>query len=178
MNYLLVPGLGGSGPDHWQARWAASLENMTLLQQDDWDTPFLEDWLRTLAGAIEQQMGPTILVAHSLAVSLVLHWAARHQHHRVVGAMLVAPADVDSSGHTPDVARNFAPMPLITLPFSSILIASENDAFVSLERASFFADQWGSDLINIGRKGHINADSKLGSWEDGQKFLKQLTISI
>ena len=52
---------------------------------------------------------PTILVAHSLGVSLVLHWLSENNNPNIIGALLVAPADVDSPDHTPKEIWNFAP---------------------------------------------------------------------
>jgi len=37
---------------------------------------------------------------------------------------------------------------------------------------------WGSDFINIGQKGHINSDSNLEFWEEGQLILEQLINKI
>ena len=31
---LIVPGLGGSDEDHWQARWASRLATARLVEQD------------------------------------------------------------------------------------------------------------------------------------------------
>ena len=86
--------------------------------------------------------------------------------------MLVAPADVDSPSHTPDAVRNFAPIPTIKLPFASIVVASEDDTFVDFNRAKYFAEQWGSNFVNSGLKGHINSESDLGFWEEGQLLLE------
>jgi len=171
---VIIPGLGDSGEDHWQSFWLKKFDNSVKVIQDDWNEPDLNDWLKKLNDTILKLDGPVILVAHSLAVSLVLHWAARHKNSNIKGALLVAPADVDSPSHTPDVVRGFAVMPTSKLPFPSIVVASENDAFVSLDRAKYFAEKWGSDFINIGFKGHINADSKLGFWEEGQSILHRL----
>ena len=69
--------------------------------------------------------------------------------------MLVAPADVDSSSHTPDEVRNFALMPLHKPALPAITVASENDPFVALNRAKIFSKNWGSNLITVGDRGHI-----------------------
>src|SRR3546814_9647988 len=49
---------------------------------------------------------PPIRVAHSLSCALVDHWVARHDR-ALKGALLVAPADVDSDAHTPPETRGF-----------------------------------------------------------------------
>ncbi len=65
-------------------------------------------------------------------------------------------------------------MPIYTLPFPSIVVASENDPYASFERKQYFAQQWGSDFVNVGQQGHINSDSDLKYWEEGQLILNQL----
>ncbi|WP_448104354.1 RBBP9/YdeN family alpha/beta hydrolase [Pedobacter panaciterrae] len=171
---VIIPGLGGSGDDHWQSFWSRSFDNVVRIEQENWDEPELEKWLEKLNEAIEKLDSPVILVAHSLAVSLVLHWAVKYDKSKIKGALLVAPADVDSPEHTPDVVRGFAPIPIIKLAFPSIVVASLNDPYLSLNRAKYFAEQWGSEFINIGKKGHINSDSNLGFWEEGQLILQKL----
>ena len=65
-------------------------------------------------------------------------------------------------------------MPRAALHFPSIVVASTNDEFVTVERAQEFADAWGSRLAIIGEAGHINAASKLGSWDAGRRLLDEL----
>lgn len=175
---LILPGLGNSGEKHWQTFWHKKFENSIRLAQDNWDEPIREEWLERLNEEVSKLEKPTILVAHSLAVSLVLHWAASNSNKNIVGALLVAPADVDSPQHTPDIIRNFSPMPIYKLPFPSILVASENDPYASFERKQYFATQWGSEFVNVGQKGHINSDSDLKYWEEGQLILQQLIKKI
>lgn len=175
---LILPGLGNSGEKHWQTFWHKKFENSIRLVQDNWDEPIREQWLERLNEEISKLEKPTILVAHSLAVSLVLHWAKENSNPNIVGALLVAPADVDSPQHTPDIIRNFSPMPIYKLPFPSILVASENDPYASFERKQYFATQWGSEFVNVGQKGHINSDSDLKYWEEGQLILQQLIKKI
>ena len=65
-------------------------------------------------------------------------------------------------------------MPLNRIGFPSILVASNNDEYVSLARAETFARAWGSRMVNIGAAGHINSDSALGSWPRGRALLEEL----
>lgn len=175
---LIMPGLGDSGENHWQSFWLKKFNNSVKLIQDDWDEPKLDHWVEKLNNTILKLDCPIILVAHSLAVSLILQWASRYNNSNVKGALLVAPADVDSPAHTPDAVRGFGLMPISRLPFPSIVVASDNDPFVSINRAKNFAEHWGSDFINVGSKGHINSESKLESWEDGQMILQRLVKII
>lgn len=175
---LILPGLGNSGEKHWQTFWHEKFKNSIRLVQDNWDEPILEEWINRLNEEISKLTNPTILVAHSLAVSLVLHWANKNSNKNIIGALLVAPADVDSPDHTPESVRNFSPMPIYKLPFPSIVVASENDPYASFERKQYFAKNWGSDFVSVGQQGHINSDSDLEYWEDGQIILQQLIEKI
>jgi uncharacterized protein len=117
-----------------------------------------------------------VLVVHSLACALVAHWAAGDSRRRVRCALLVAPADPEASTFPPG-PTGFAPMPAQRLPFRSVVAASTNDPYVSLDRAQAFANAWGSALVNLGRAGHINSASGLGNWPEGLALLRILRDS-
>ena len=60
------------------------------------------------------------------------------------------------------------------LPFKSILVGSQNDPYCTADRAQAFAKAWGSDYLDLGFKGHVNAESNLGDWPDGRALLNSL----
>jgi predicted alpha/beta hydrolase family esterase len=175
---LTLPGYLGSDEGHWQLIWEQQLENIERVEQDNWEFPQLTEWLATLDAHIQKTDEPIVLVSHSLGCSLLNHWASSFQSEKVIGALLVAPADIESDRHTPDVLRNFAPMPKQTLPFPSIVVSSDNDPYVSIQRAEYFAECWGSRFINYGSHGHLNAESDLGDWPFGQDLVKNLVKSL
>ena len=170
---LILPGLGSSGPEHWQTLWERA-HGYQRVQQANWDQPKLADWLANLQRAVAQVNGPVVLVAHSLACSLVAHFAhvASDTPKQVVGAFLVSPADVESRRCTPDEVRCFSPIPLEPLPFPARVVSSSDDPFVDRERAEHFAQRWGAEFVDIGRCGHINASSGLGAWPEGHEQLQ------
>lgn len=170
---LIVPGLGGSGPAHWQSLWAASDPAFCRVVQRDWAQPDLAEWLATLHRHIAGCEAAPVLVAHSLACSLVAHWVQRFGQG-VAAALLVSPSDVDSPAHTPTEVRGFSPIPLVRFPFPSIVVASTNDPRVEFERAEFFARSWGSRFVAVSGAGHINDRSGLGEWAEGRKLLQEL----
>jgi len=173
---LIVPGLGGSGPGHWQTAWQARFPGCQRVVQRDWDRPDRELWLQGLRQAIEAAGGPVVAAAHSLGCVLVAHAVARWPAlvARVRAALLVAPADVDSPAHTPPETRGFAPIPLARLPFPATVVASGDDPYLTFARARFLAAAWGADLVDAGAIGHINADSGLGDWPAGRRALDAL----
>jgi uncharacterized protein len=174
LTFVIVPGLGNSGPEHWQTYWEKELPGSVRVIQENWENPEKDEWIERLDDTIARYDGGVVLIAHSLAVSLVLHWTERRFRPNVYGALLVSASDVDSVEHTPDIVRGFAPMPLIRLPYPSVVVASEDDPFVSSSRAKYFAGYWGSQFVSIGAKGHLNASSGLRSWEEGKEILQSL----
>ncbi len=170
---LIIPGLGGSGPQHWQTCLERSFPNTSRVQQDDWERPDRSRWVERLVAAIETAPG-TVLVAHSLGCALVAHVAAERPELPIEAALLVAPADVDSANHTPEHVRGFAPIPRVPLPFRAVVVASTNDPFMTLARARELADAWGTDFVHAGPLGHINVDSGLGPWPVGERILRRL----
>lgn len=167
---LLVPGWHGSGPEHWQQHWWRQAPGSVLLEQNDWVTPAPQDWVARLHHAIRTAPGPLVLVAHSLGCITVAHWAQHYSDDKVLGALLVAPADVERPD-APAALRPFAPIPLDALPFPALLVGSENDRAASLPRARFLARAWQADFINAGRAGHINVASGHHQWEQGRILL-------
>jgi predicted alpha/beta hydrolase family esterase len=174
---LVIPGLGGSGPDHWQTHLECVWPQARRVQQDDWDKPTLRDWLERLISAVEARPG-AVLVAHSLGCPLVAHMAAWRRNLSVGAALLVAPADVDSAQHTPGHIRSFAPIPRQTLPFRSIVVASTNDPYMEYERARELALAWGAEFVGVGACGHINVASGFGRWHAGERLIKSIVEEI
>jgi len=170
---LILPGLGNSEETHWQTLWEKQFPEFIRVQQADWETPVCEDWITTLDSEIlKHNPEDVILVGHSLACATIVFWANRFKR-TIKGALLVAPSDTEAESYPPGT-KGFTPMPLTKLNFPTLTIASSNDYYVTLERATFFAKEWGSELITIGEAGHINVASGFGEWKEGLTFLKRL----
>ena len=175
MRFLTVPGLASSGPNHWQTIWER--QNPQLFQrveQINWDWPVKDEWVGKLQEEISQLREPTILVAHSLGCITVAHWAQEYTATFVKGVMMVAPADAELSKRLAFVI-GFTPIPAHVMPFKSVVVASTNDIYASILRSQKFANDWGSEFVNLGEKGHINAVSGLGDWSEGMDMLQKLS---
>jgi predicted alpha/beta hydrolase family esterase len=170
---LIVPGLGGSGPEHWQTHWERAYPRAQRVEQADWNRPVRADWLSRLTQALRDAPG-AILVGHSLGCALIAHLAWRRPDLAIGGALLVAPADVDDDDRIPRDVRDFAPMPLARLPFRAAVVASTNDPYMGLERARALAKAWGSRFVNAGACGHINIAAGFGPWPAGEALLADL----
>ncbi len=172
-NVLILPGWQDSGPQHWQSLWQARF-GYQRVEQHDWLRPLRGDWIARLEDVLLSTDAPVVLVAHSLGCQLVAAWAAHSKNtHRVHAALLVAPGDAERAELRPLLA-SWAPLALHPLPFASTLVASTNDPYCSIARACLFAKAWGAQRIDLGDAGHINADSGLGDWPQGQALLGQL----
>ncbi|MCS6287934.1 MAG: alpha/beta hydrolase [Nitrospira sp.] len=172
---LIVPGIGNSGPDHWQSLWEQRHPRWQRVEQRDWDRPVCEEWLRGLDAALARLSVPPVLVAHSMGCLLVVHWAQRSKVP-VRAAFLVAPPDPEGPAFPP-VTQGFETVPTDSLPFPSLVVASSDDPFGSVAYAKRCAENWGSTFVAVGAVGHINAESDLGDWPAGLALLDGLLKS-
>lgn len=163
---LVIPGLGGSGPEHWQSRWEAKLPTARRIEQKDWDRPQLEDWRGRIVAEAEAAEKPVILVAHSLGAVAVAH-AAAELKGKVRGAFLVAPPSPRMMASLAPIDPAFAAVPMTPLPFPAVLVASRDDSYSDYGEAEDLARAWGAEFSDAGASGHINADSGHGPWPEG-----------
>ena len=170
---LIIPGLYNSGPEHWQSHWEQVLPNAERVEQADWEQPTLAEWTESLVHAVRRRPG-AILVGHSLGCALIAHLAQLRGRRGVAGALLVAPADVNREGPAGRLLQGFGPMPRIHLPFPSIVVASQNDPYMTHAAAAALARDWGSELVDLGPAGHINVEAGYGPWPDGVALLDRL----
>jgi uncharacterized protein len=174
---LIIPGLGGSGPDHWQSRWQAKLSTARRVAQNDWEHPVLGDWRAAIAAAVAKAERPVILVAHSLGAVAAAD-VAGELGDKVKGAFLVAPPSIRSIKEIDAIDPRFAETPLTALPFPSVLVASRDDPFATFAESEDFARAWKSEISDAGNAGHINSESGHGPWPEGLMrlagFLKTL----
>lgn len=167
MRTIIMPGIGGSGDQHWQTEWERGDPALRRFQPSSWDEPDFDDWSAALDRATGE--GPVLLVAHSLSCLLAVRWAAAHQD-RVAGLFLVAPPDPDGPSF-PSVAAAFGERLGVRPGVPALLVTSDDDPFCSAERSTHFADAWGVSRISVGRRGHINSESNLGGWPEGLALL-------
>lgn len=172
-NYFIIPGLGNSGADHWQTYFENSDKNFQRINQQDWDAPDCDKWIKNIDDAVSKyDLSTVILIGHSLGCIAISQWAKRYGK-KIKGALLVAPSDIESPLYT-FTFSGFTPIPLDKINFETTVVASSDDPWVTPDRAKLFAENWGSKLINIGDAGHINAASGYGKWKEGLDILKML----
>ncbi|WP_047444701.1 RBBP9/YdeN family alpha/beta hydrolase [Alistipes sp. ZOR0009] len=169
---LTLPGHAGSGETHWQTLWEKEF-GFKRIEQKDWINAVCDDWVEAIEAEVNKHDPENvIIVAHSLGCIALAYWCERYSPY-IKGALLVAPCDTEAVT-APLTIEGFEPIPEIEMPFPTILVTSLDDNFVNYERAEAFAECWGSELVNIGKAGHINPASGYGKWHWGLELLKRL----
>jgi len=157
---LIVPGRGNSEPGHWQSIIETRLPGTLRVQQADWDAPKLDAWSKNIDRAVRACPYPPLLVAHSFGCLAAAH--AQIELCTPVGATLfVAPADPERFGLPCSIFSE-------TLAHPGIVVASDNDPWLSRDKAEALAAEWGLECINLGSAGHINVASGFGRWPFGE----------
>lgn len=175
--YLFIPGYGNSDKDHWQTSFEKHLPNSLRIEQKSWDHPVCEDWVKAIQDTMQKYDADSIvLVSHSMGGIAIAHWAARYKT-KIKGAFIVAPPDLENP-YTDLGLNSFTPIPVIKFPFPSMVIASSNDNWATVQRTQTFANHWGSKLIIIGDAGHINSSAGYGEWKEGLKLLKEFAGEV
>lgn len=164
MHIVNVPGFGGSGPQHWQTAWEQAHPGITRFSPTSWTEPDSEDWSRAIGRAVGRE--PATLVAHSLGCLAAADWTRRHPE-LVTGVLLVAVPDPQAPAF-PVPATPFADVSLTrALGVPALVVASEDDRFCTPEASARIAGGWDAGWLSVGRLGHINSDSDLGTWPLG-----------
>ena len=170
---LLMPGIGNSGPNHWQSLWQVANPDFVRIQVPDWEHPVCADWIDAIARAVALAGQPVVIVAHSLGCLPVIAWALADAQPVPKALLLVSVPDPLGPAF-PREAIGFAPPACRPLPCPSIVVTSVDDPYGSPAHARQCADRLGSRYVSIGAAGHINAASGLGAWPDGYKLLSSL----
>lgn len=172
---LYLAGIGNSGPGHWQHRWHAADPSGVWVEHEDWDGPVRDHWVAELDAALGAVAGPKLLVAHSLGVATLAEWAVGHTDGSIIGALLVAPPDPHGPAF-PARATGYDRLRPAPLPFRSVLAASGDDPYATIDYARGTAAALGAEFVDLGPLGHVNADSGLGDWPQGRELLNRLLL--
>jgi predicted alpha/beta hydrolase family esterase len=164
-SFLILHGLEGSGPGHWQtwlaARLRADNERVAYPDLPDAEMPSLRSWQERLEGEIEAlPEGEVIVVCHSLSCLLWLHHIAggAAQADRV---LLVAPPS-EGAG-VPQIA-GFFPVPLPRLTTGARLVCADDDPYCPEGAAELYGAPLGIPVDVIPGGGHLNPEAGYGAW--------------
>jgi hypothetical protein len=167
---LVMPGLHGSDPDHWQSFWEFRYPEFQRVQQDDWESAELDIWAQRLISTALGHSRPVIVVAHSFGCLATIR-ATVLAPDLIAGALLVAPADPARFGVD-------SILPNSTLSIPTLMVASTNDPFMGLVNAKHWASQWGSKMLTLTGAGHINVESGFRIWPGGLELLNSVCEKV
>jgi uncharacterized protein len=166
--HLILHGLEGSGPDHWQSWLARRLDAVAYPDLPDAARPRRDRWLAALRAELDRAEQP-VVICHSLACVLWLHHAATRPPDgpRARRVLLVAPhcacADV------PAIA-DFFPVPRDARAVAAAasgetrLVCSDDDPYCPEGAARAYAERLACPVDLIAGGGHLNADAGYGAW--------------
>jgi len=174
---IMIPGLGGSGESHWQTFWEKNDPSIVRVEQKDWDNPVCQVWVDQVEDTLKGIPNKTfVLIAHSLGCATVIHAYAQQKLPNVIGVFMVALPDVNQEDF-PKECQFYSPLPDVKFEFPSIMIASSNDPYSSLNVIENTSKNLGSVFISLGERGHIGTAANLGNWDEGkilfEKFLTE-----
>lgn len=174
MHVLLVHGMTGSGPWHWQQWLAGQLREqgvqVGLPVLPDPDRPMLEKWLPVLRDRLEAVPAEAELVvaAHSCGAALWLHHAATitERSRRANRVLLVSPPARD--WQHPD-AQGITPYPtdasaLRRAAGITRLVVGTGDPYLSMYQAHALAEDLQVEMDVILDGEHLNTDAGYGPW--------------
>ena len=179
MHFVIVPGINGSGPGHWQSIWQDAWgSSASRIGPSSWDEPDLADWCLALDRAAQQhQPAEVLLITHSLGCLAAGHWL-RQARPGIRGAFLVAPPDTAGPNFPAVEAPSFTTLMAAPLPVPALVVSSDDDPYCAPQAAQRLATGWGAGNVSIGTGGHINTASGHGVWETGRALLVAFTAGL
>lgn len=179
VSYIIVPGIDGSGEEHWQTLWEREWGARAVrIAPASWTHPELDDWVGAVQAAyddVSRRDGRVVLVAHSLGCWAAAAWSGRNPSSPVDGALLVAPPDPHGPVFPRPEAATFLDVSARPLPFPALVVGSTDDPYCTPEATADLAARWEARLHLAGASGHLNSASGLGSWPRGRELLDSLT---
>ncbi|GAA2152313.1 alpha/beta hydrolase [Actinomadura napierensis] len=177
--YVIIPGIDGSGEQHWQTLWERQWGTSAVrISPASWSAPDLDDWVGAVQEAYDEASrkdGRVVLVAHSLGCWAASTWLNSNPSSPIGAAFLVAPPDPEGHAFPRQAAATFTEVSAQPMPCPALVVGSADDPYCTPETAAGFAARWQARWHLAGAYGHINSASGLGSWQHGRKLLDSLT---
>lgn len=169
---VIVPGVGGSEPEHWQSWLQKQLMSCSRVQQADWNQPILENWVAQFLKTVAPISGDIQIVAHSFGCLTTVAALAQYPelNRKVKKLILVAPANparFGDAGFARDSHNNYAAyFQQLKIQAPATMIISENDPWLAFDDAQHLAKAWRLKPVNAGLAGHINVASGYGPFPE------------
>jgi len=182
---VILPGLGGSGPEHWQSWLAGRLADGHQVRFPDLpnlDAPVLADWLTALGATLDGLPdGGYDVVCHSLAGLLWLHHAARRPAGpRPARVLLVAPPSPRTA--IPEL-RTFVPPPLDAdavrrAAGGTVLVCADNDPYCPEGAALAYGRPLKLPVTVLPGQAHLNTEAGYGPWPAVEQWCRRPNLAF
>jgi uncharacterized protein len=170
-SFLIIHGLGGSGPDHWQTWLAHQLKqrnhHVCYPTFSNFDLPNKRVWLEELSDSMKNipDSNNLTVITHSLGCILWLHYVRSQTKRIAQKVILVAPP---SPSIILSEASSFYPVPLQENDLKRtaeriLFVHSSNDPYCSVDDSKNYL-HLELPSLTIPNAGHINPKSGYGTW--------------
>jgi uncharacterized protein len=167
--FLILHGLQGSGPDHWQSWLARRLrergERVSYPELPEPEAPRLDPWLEALERELRDPDGLAV-VCHSLGCVLWLQHARRCGGAPVERVLLVAPPSpsVELPGVRGFFPLSIEPADVARAAGSTRVVWAGDDPYCPEGAERLYAEPLGLPACSLEGGGHINPDAGYGPW--------------
>jgi predicted alpha/beta hydrolase family esterase len=177
-SFLILHGLEGSGPDHWQTWLAGRLrERGERVSYPDLPEPFdpqPDEWLAALRDELAAMEGERIVLCHSLSCLMWLLHAREGATDAAERVLLVAPpcrwdipqvARFQPDGVAADEVRRAAGV--------TRMLCADADPYCAAGAVETYGRPLELDYEVIPGGGHLNADAGFGPWPEVEAWALQ-----
>jgi hypothetical protein len=181
---LIIHGLGGSGPGHWQSWLAQRLAHagvhVAYPQLPDPDAPLLSAWRAALMAELEALPAPPVVAAHSLGSVLWLHATAEAQERLAERVLLVAPPSETASfdAIAEFLPAPFAPAGLDRAAGETRLVCGTDDPYCPEGAHVAYAEPLSLPCDVITGGAHLNVDAGYGAWPAVERWVLEGTAPL
>ena len=170
-SFLVLHGLQGSGPDHWQTwlaeRLAAAGEHVRYPDLPEAEAPDGDAWAAVLHEELRELPGDRTVVCHSLACLLWAREAARTAADGPVDrVLLVAPPcpATELPGVTGLYPVALDAETVQKAAAQSLVVGSDADPYCPAGHGRSFAEPLGLASVVLPGAGHVNPEAGFGRW--------------
>ncbi|WP_265445824.1 RBBP9/YdeN family alpha/beta hydrolase [Flexivirga meconopsidis] len=180
---LLVPGLRGASPGHWQELLADEELPGLIIQHLPTDRGIDKAArIADLDRAVCAAAGPVLVVGHSAGTLVAMHWAATTASATAMLLLNVPTLGEELPPAYPRRAelRDCGWLPIPTGPLEAPVIVgvSSDDPLGPPDVVHRLAAGWGARTVDLGAVGHGNPAAGFGPWPATTKLIRHTAAKV